>query len=130
MEISHFYGVGLAVVLGVITALIGWYYSGEEFSETKFLRTVAIATFAALGLSVSGITGTYSTGAFATVAGFLGSKGLNALNEVPTTFKNDIQEVAQTAINVAEKQPMASTAPGISTQTTAPPTAPTGSPTE
>jgi Zn-dependent protease len=105
MDVSQFYGVGLAFVLGVIAALIGWYLSGEPFSETKFLRTVALATFAALGLSVTGITGTYSTGFLSTLIGLLGSKGLNALKEIPANVKQEMQQVAQAAVDVADKKP-------------------------
>lgn len=51
---------GLNIVLGVLAALIyailGYAAASDEFDWKKFLRTLAIGTFAALGLDMSGMT--------------------------------------------------------------------------
>jgi hypothetical protein len=48
--------VTLGVVAGIIYAFLGYSAQDKPFNWKKFLRTVAIATFSALGLDLSGMT--------------------------------------------------------------------------
>jgi len=48
--------VGLGVIAALIYAFLGYSASGKVFDWKKFLRTVAIGTFSALGLDLTGIT--------------------------------------------------------------------------
>lgn len=123
IDITQYYGVLIAMVAGIFAAIVGWKMSGESFSEMKFLRTVFLGTLVALGLSVTGLTGTYSTASISTIVGLFGSKALNMLNEVPVTVKQDIQTVAQTAVDATQKSQPALTTPPSATPTVQPPAA-------
>ena len=48
--------VGLGVVAALVYAFLGYSASGKAFDWKKFLRTVAIGAFSALGLDLTGIT--------------------------------------------------------------------------
>ena len=48
--------VGLGVFAALIYAFLGYAAQDKPFSWKKFLRTVAIGAFSALGLDLSGIT--------------------------------------------------------------------------
>jgi hypothetical protein len=48
--------VTLGVVAGIIYAFLGYSAQDKPFNWKKFLRTVVIATFSALGLDLSGMT--------------------------------------------------------------------------
>ena len=48
--------VGLGVVAALIYAFLGYAAQHESFDWKKFLRTVAIGTFSALGLDLTGMT--------------------------------------------------------------------------
>ena len=48
--------VGLGVVAALIYAFLGYAAQHESFNWKKFLRTVAIGTFSALGLDLTGMT--------------------------------------------------------------------------
>jgi hypothetical protein len=123
MDFSSYYGVFVALALAVVVSFIGWKYSGEPFSETKFFRTVLLAVLSALGLSVLSLVGVgdiYSTSSLSPLLGLLGSKGLNYLNEVPTNIKQDISAIVQQVlVELNKKQTITSTsAPVVSTTIT------------
>ncbi|MEM2567327.1 MAG: hypothetical protein QXH20_02505 [Candidatus Bathyarchaeia archaeon] len=46
----------IGVAAGVVYAFLGYSAQSESFNWRKFLRTVAFATLASLGLNVSGLT--------------------------------------------------------------------------
>ncbi|MGQ9539324.1 MAG: hypothetical protein ACUVTE_07110 [Candidatus Bathycorpusculaceae bacterium] len=48
--------VGLGVCAALIYAFLGFAAQDESFSWKKFLRTVAIGAFSALGLDMAGMT--------------------------------------------------------------------------
>ncbi|MEM2119125.1 MAG: hypothetical protein QW840_03260 [Candidatus Bathyarchaeia archaeon] len=48
--------IGLGVCAAVIYAFLGYAGQKEPFNWKKFLRTVAIGAFSALGLDMSGMT--------------------------------------------------------------------------
>jgi len=48
--------VGLGVIAALIYAFLGYSAQDKPFDWKKFLRTVAIGVFSALGLEVAGIT--------------------------------------------------------------------------
>ena len=48
--------VGLGVVAALIYAFLGYAAQHESFDWKRFLRTVAIGTFSALGLDLAGMT--------------------------------------------------------------------------
>jgi hypothetical protein len=43
-----------SIVAVVVYSVIAWKISGESYSEAKFLRTIALAFFVALGFNISG----------------------------------------------------------------------------
>lgn len=53
MNILH---VTLGIFAGLIYAFLGYAAQNQPFSWKKFLRTVAIGAFAALGLDLAGVT--------------------------------------------------------------------------
>lgn len=52
----NFVHVALGVLAGVIYAFLGYAAQDKPFNWRKFLRTVAIAAFSALGLDLTGMT--------------------------------------------------------------------------
>jgi hypothetical protein len=48
--------VGLGVAAAIIYAFLGYSAQDKPFSLKKFLRTVTIGAFSALGLDVAGVT--------------------------------------------------------------------------
>jgi len=48
--------IGLGVVAALIYAFLGYSAQDKPFDWKKFLRTVAIGTFSALGLDLAGLT--------------------------------------------------------------------------
>jgi len=48
--------VGLGVVAALIYAFLGYAAQHEPFNWKKFLRTIAIGTFSALGLDLTGMS--------------------------------------------------------------------------
>ena len=48
--------VGLGVVAALIYAFLGYSAQDKPFNWKKFLRTIAIGAFSALGLDMAGIT--------------------------------------------------------------------------
>jgi len=48
--------IGLGVCAALLYAFLGYSAQGMSFSWKKFLRTVAIGTFSALGLDLTGVT--------------------------------------------------------------------------
>lgn len=52
----NFLNVGLGVCAALIYAFLGYAAQDKGFSWKKFLRTVAIGAFTALGLDVAGVT--------------------------------------------------------------------------
>lgn len=47
---------GLGVCAALVYAFLGYAAQGKNFNWKKFLRTVAICTFSALGLDLAGVT--------------------------------------------------------------------------
>lgn len=58
----------IGIAAGIIYAFLGYSAQKEAFDWKKFLRTVAIATLASLGLNVSGMTYDIYTAALEPVA--------------------------------------------------------------
>jgi hypothetical protein len=48
--------IGLGVCAALVYAFLGYAAQDEPFSWKKFLRTLAIGTFSALGLDMAGMT--------------------------------------------------------------------------
>jgi len=48
--------VGLGIAAALIYALLGYSAQDKPFNWHKFLRTIAIGAFSALGLDIAGIT--------------------------------------------------------------------------
>ncbi len=106
MDISVYYSLLAAVVTSIVYALIAWKLSGEAFSETKFLRTVAISFAMALGFSVSGtpLSSIYVSPFASTLVGTVASKYLNSIREVVAPIAAavgpvDVSNPQQTALN-------------------------------
>lgn len=53
MNLFH---IALGITAGIIYAVLGYSAQDKPFYWKKFLRTVAIATFSALGLDMAGMT--------------------------------------------------------------------------
>ena len=53
MNLFH---IALGITAGIIYAVLGYSAQDKPFDWKKFLRTVAIATFSALGLDMAGMT--------------------------------------------------------------------------
>ncbi|MEM0095906.1 MAG: hypothetical protein QW660_04655 [Candidatus Bathyarchaeia archaeon] len=53
MNLFH---IALGITAGIIYAVLGYSAQDKTFDWKKFLRTVAIATFSALGLDMAGMT--------------------------------------------------------------------------
>ncbi len=68
-----------SIVTAVVYAVIAWKISGESYSQTKFLRTVALAFIVALGISVSGtpLNNVYASPFASTLTAALMSKFIN-----------------------------------------------------
>jgi hypothetical protein len=95
MDISVYYSLIVAVITSIVYALIAWKLSGEAFSETKFLRTVALSFAMALGFSVSGtpLSSIYVSPFASTLVGIIGSKYLNSIREVVAPIAKDLGTV-------------------------------------
>ncbi|HVP92876.1 MAG TPA: hypothetical protein VMS94_03945 [Acidobacteriota bacterium] len=52
----NLFNVGLGICASLVYAFLGYVTQDKPFSWKKFLRTVAIGAFSALGLDVAGMT--------------------------------------------------------------------------
>ncbi len=95
MDISVYYSLIATVITSIIYAVIAWKLSGEAFSETKFLRTVALSFAMALGFSVTGtpLSSIYVSPFASTLVGVIGSKYLNSIKEVVAPIAKDLGTV-------------------------------------
>ena len=106
IDLSPYMGIVYAMLIAMVYALFAWKLSGEQFNETKFIRTVVISFAMSLGLSATGVVGdVYTNSMVSAFVGIAGSKLANAISEVPVAAINEAQQVVNAVAPAISQQP-------------------------
>jgi hypothetical protein len=116
MDYTLYSGLIASIIVSAAYATLSWKLSGEQFSETKYFRTILISIACALGLTVSGapLDSVYVSPFASTLVGVVGSKALNKAKTVPVEQKQAVEELIQATLNTAALSPSPSPSPSSS----------------